>query len=51
MVRRPSMLCGLALLVMLIEGAAPANAQQRAGRPQTGHCIGARKRRVIVLQL
>jgi hypothetical protein len=51
MVRRTSFQCGLALLVMLLEGAAPANAQQRACFAETGHCIGGRKCRVIVLQV
>jgi hypothetical protein len=39
MVRRTSFLCGLALLAILLEGAAPANAQQRACFAETGHCI------------
>src|SRR5689334_11420425 len=42
MVRGTSFLCGLALLVLLFEGAAPANAQQRACFAETGHCIGGR---------
>ncbi len=42
MVRRISLLCGLALLALLLEGALAANAQQQACFPQTGHCIGGR---------
>jgi len=42
MVRRTSFLCGLALLAILLEGAAPANAQQRACFAETGHCIDGR---------